>query len=315
METNVDIDVLIVNRLMGTISESDNQLLEEQLKSDKDLANRYNKMAKIWSKSATLSRAQAIENKRDIVWQKIERQTIKKQHNIFNQFLRIAAVLIPIFAIGIILSTISKHNNYQTFATTDSKDSITLSDNTTIILNNNSKILYEITENRRHVIIEGMAFFKVSRDENRPFTIDANQTKVTVLGTKFSVENIAERNRVNVIVTEGKVNFASDIEQLDLLANQSATCSLDGHITLNKANNCNWISGNIKLHDASLEVVIENLLSYYPEIKGVKNYSTTDSTRVTTEFGSQSLDDVLAELNIHFEKKIVLDNGYLMITD
>lgn len=231
--------------------------------------------------------------------------------------MRVAAVVVPILIIGTALSLLFGRPNYQTFATTDKCDSVKLADNTVVVLNKNSKIVYEVNDKKRNIReIEGIAYFKVARNEKLPFTVDAAQTKITVLGTKFEVENISERNRVHLAVTEGRVRFESAKEQVELTKNQSAICDNDGHITMDlRDTDIDWLSGKIILQNASLGEVIEELLSFYTEIKGVRNNATSDSVRVTTEFSNQSLRDVIEEINIHFEKKIVLSNGYLTITD
>ncbi|MBP5365938.1 MAG: FecR domain-containing protein [Bacteroidales bacterium] len=320
METNTDIESLIVRNLTGSATDEERRQLEQQLSTDDAAAARYARMQKIWAATAGLQRARTIGARQNDVWQKVSAQTVGKQRGrrtLFVRMMRVAAVVVPILIIGTALSLLFGRPNYQTFATTDKCDSVKLADNTVVVLNKNSKIVYEVNDKKRNIReIEGIAYFKVARNEKLPFTVDAAQTKITVLGTKFEVENISERNRVHLAVTEGRVRFESAKEQVELTKNQSAICDNDGHITMDlRDTDIDWLSGKIILQNASLGEVIEELLSFYTEIKGVRNNTTNDSVRVTTEFSNQSLRDVIEEINIHFEKKIVLSNGYLTITD
>lgn len=74
----------------------------------------------------------------------------------------------------------------------------------------------------------------------------------------------------------------------------------------------------IRFDGADIEKVTTTLLNYYPEIKGVKaecNISQ-DSVKITTSFNGQPLNEVLEELQIHFNHNFALDSdGYLIISD
>ncbi|MEX2351793.1 MAG: FecR family protein, partial [Balneolaceae bacterium] len=80
---------------------------------------------------------------------------------------------------------------YRTLSTMeDQQRLVTLEDGTRIRLNGNSSI--EIPEtflgDGREVRLNGEAWFKVERDENRPFSIKADRAVVRVLGTEFNVK-------------------------------------------------------------------------------------------------------------------------------
>ena len=70
------------------------------------------------------------------------------------------------------------------------------------------------------------------------------------------------------------------------------------------------------LRNADLRTVVNELMARYDGIKGVKGNIDGDSVLVTTSFEKQSLNDIIEELNFHFNQKISLDsNGYLTISD
>jgi transmembrane sensor len=67
----------------------------------------------------------------------------------------------------------------------------TLDDGTEVTLNAHSNIQVSFYRNRRHVHLhQGEAIFKVAKDPNRPFVVETDSTRITVLGTRFSVNKL-----------------------------------------------------------------------------------------------------------------------------
>jgi len=83
---------------------------------------------------------------------------------------------------------------------------IELADGSTVTLNTNSRIAVRYSADKRQVLIKrGEAEFRVARDTQRPFSVHANDTTVTALGTSFTVR--IDENRTDVVVTEGTVEI------------------------------------------------------------------------------------------------------------
>jgi len=264
--------------------------------------------------------AMRLESRKESVWNAVEQS---KEHKVISMnnlriLLRVAAVFVPLIIVGLIWQYNVKAPEVVVYTTTTERDTVTLDDGTTVIMNVNSELRYAQSSTKRSVELEGMAYFDVARDENKPFVIVAGEGEVTVLGTKFTVENIEDRERICVSVNEGKVKFEVGDHSVQLMANDIALWTEDGHIRVDRKeshDNSSWLNDYITLSDASLDDVMDKLLRHYPEIIGVKDESQPDTIRVTTTFDSQSLSSVLDELTIHFGKKIELDNGYLIISN
>jgi ferric-dicitrate binding protein FerR (iron transport regulator) len=64
------------------------------------------------------------------------------------------------------------------------------------------------TSTKRHVELVGEAFFEISHDVKRPFTITCNQTETEVVGTSFNIKQLKEV--VELYVRSGKVIFRSE---------------------------------------------------------------------------------------------------------
>lgn len=264
--------------------------------------------------------AMRLESRKESVWNAVEQS---KEHKVISMnnlriLLRVAAVFVPLIIVGLIWQYNVKAPEVVVYTTTTERDTVTLDDGTTVIMNVNSELRYAQSSTKRSVELEGMAYFDVARDESKPFVIVAGEGEVTVLGTKFTVENIEDRERICVSVNEGKVKLEVGDHSVQLMANDIALWTEDGHIRVDRKeshDNSSWLNDYITLSDASLDDVMDKLLRHYPEIIGVKDESQPDTIRVTTTFVSQSLSSVLDELTIHFGKKIELDNGYLIISN
>ncbi len=99
---------------------------------------------------------------------------------------------------------------YQTAQAEDKE--IFLPDGSVINLSAFSRIEIQLTEQQRHIYLtSGEAFFDVSKDPKRPFVVDTEDSRITVLGTHFNVN--ASSGFSQVSVEEGRVEVAN--QQLD----------------------------------------------------------------------------------------------------
>jgi ferric-dicitrate binding protein FerR (iron transport regulator) len=105
---------------------------------------------------------------------------------------------------------------------------ITLMDGTIVYLNANSKISFpeQFSVEKREVILEGEAFFEVTRNVKRPFTIQSGELTTTVLGTSFNIRSFAGEPQA-VSVATGKVKVSARdktgySEEIFLTPNQQA---------------------------------------------------------------------------------------------
>ena len=120
-----------------------------------------------------------------------------------------AAIVAAVLVISIGGRALLPSSQAYTFQTpVGGHEIVTLKDGSSIELNTNTVVRTAVTPDRRTATIEkGEAFFKIAHDVEHPFIVTANNAKITVLGTKFSVRD--QPDRVEVKLVEGKVWFAS----------------------------------------------------------------------------------------------------------
>ncbi|MEL4308891.1 FecR family protein [Joostella sp. CR20] len=96
---------------------------------------------------------------------------------------------------------------YNTITTAENElKTIVLNDSSVITLNENSRLKFptKFAENQREVSLDGEAYFKISKDKNRPFIVTANEVRTKVLGTEFNIKMQTEA--VSVALVEGSVD-------------------------------------------------------------------------------------------------------------
>jgi transmembrane sensor len=94
------------------------------------------------------------------------------------------------------------------------QDTATLNDGSSIVLNTDTEIATKYSANTREAdLIKGEAYFKISKNPDRPFIITSGKHRVTVLGTEFSVQKT--RNGIDVNVFSGRVAVQNNFERSD----------------------------------------------------------------------------------------------------
>lgn len=84
---------------------------------------------------------------------------------------------------------------------------VPLRDGSAVTLNSGSAIDVDFDEGIRRVrLLRGEALFDVAKDRSRPFVVEAASTRVTAVGTSFTVNRVSERD-VQVMVREGVVEL------------------------------------------------------------------------------------------------------------
>lgn len=316
---NSELDNKIICYLGGAMTPDEQRDFEQQALSDASLGKRLALAREMWHSADADRRRQVIESRREEVWQSIAESTTR-QHTLrlyVRTAMRIAAIVIPLIVLSIVgYGLMWQRPEKITYTAQADRLTVILPDSSEVTLNSNSQLTYWQDGDQRCAELSGMALFSVHRNEALPFVVSVSDARVEVLGTKFTVENIDNRDRVRVDVEEGLVAFSVGAEQKHLGVNDYATwrngAMYTGHHTSCQSS---WTREVIEFKNALLAGVAYELMSYYPEIKGIRGDLTADTTRVTTSFSHQQLQEVIEELNIHYNEKIAMDNGFLTISD
>lgn len=149
---------------------------------------------------------------------------------------------------------------------------LVLEDGTEIWLNAGSKLSYpeHFAKQSRAVLLEGEAFFKVSHDPARPFTVSMGKLSAKVLGTSFNIAAYPTGDKIRISVATGRVGVGDGEKGLD-------TLTQDKRLVFEKATGKfkvddypasfvnAWRDGTIRLEGASfseLAAIIKNNFGY-----------------------------------------------------
>jgi len=237
------------------------------------------------------------------LYKRLKTDKLIRGRNIFRTTaVRIAASVIIIIGLtftGLYIGTniFEKSNDNITTAGMNQKNvRVELPDGSTVFLNRNSSIRYpgKFEGRTRSVKLEGEAYFDIRNDASRPFTVDAGEANITVLGTSFNVNS--GNNRVEVLVTSGKVMLKSNrgeesvtLEQGDfgLVADNSA---LKTHN--DDPNYLSWKTNVLIFEGDSLGKVISDLKRVH-NINIETENDEIRNLRVSSVFDNQSPETII----------------------
>jgi ferric-dicitrate binding protein FerR (iron transport regulator) len=229
--------------------------------------------------------------------------------------LKYAAVFALIAALGFTYWIFSGPANTSgaTYATlTGEIEEVELADGTVVTLNENSQlmVLEGFNSGTRSVELSGTAFFDVTRDESKPFIIEAGNSEVKVLGTSFLVRSDDTATVTEVIVTSGSVALATSKGRANTGVVLSpgeigvADSRKTGVLKRNNrdANYLAWKDKKITFDRASLTEVARVLSDVYKvELSFEDNIQ---NCQITAQFQQQSIESVIEIISQTFNFEV-----------
>ena len=159
------------------------------------------------------------------------------------------------------------------------RSTISLLDGSEVTLNADSKLEVVFDASQREVVLtRGQAYFRVAKDEARPFVVIANDRRIIAVGTEFDVR-FREEGRVDVTLVEGRVDVETvsakragrnkklRTERLTLEPGEKlidASASEPSIATAVIADETSWMSGKLVFRDTPLPKAVDELNLYSP---------------------------------------------------
>ena len=154
-------------------------------------------------------------------------------------------------------------------STLDQSTKVQLVDGTLVTLNQNSQIQFPEVFGRkeRKVLLKGEGFFEVQSNPKKPFRVELDQERVSVLGTSFNIK--IKDGLTTIYVVEGRVQV-DQIEQsktLILEAGESAESSATGlekkSSSLELENSIAWKTRKLVFQGSSIQEAIRDINALY----------------------------------------------------
>lgn len=300
--SNMDYTILIHKYLTGEISSDDRKLLDVWLAASDENRQIFEEIKQIWESAGeeddfTDRDFQGeMEKLESAVRESVNKDKLISRYQRTSKLRNLALIAIVVF--GSVFAAIPYFQKSPVKSVTFSNSNnnlLLLSDSTRVLLNRNSSIAFNDSEDTREAILSGEAMFEVEQ-EIRPFTVSAGNVLVTVMGTSFVVKAYPD-SAVQVTVISGKVHVRSKERGIDLIQGEQSLMSVAGlSKSINEDPNFNsWYTRKLEFKNTELEKVLMLVEELYPISFRVSEKKIL-SCRFTGKFDNAKLEDVLKTL-------------------
>ncbi|MEH3115170.1 FecR family protein [Pedobacter terrae] len=219
----------------------------------------------------------------------------------FLPFISVAAATFFMLTIGITIwklnTKVSSENQLTIITGSKQQKRITLPDGSVVLLGPSAKLCYPkvfASNSRQLELKEGEAFFDISHQEKRPFTVRTSVgLNIKVLGTSFKVKSYEDSKQLEVAVVTGKVAVSNQKGNLGtLVKDESLTYDKNaGRAAIRKIKAPAFIE--FAFDGTSLDQVIAKL-GYVYSIKILLSDKSLGKLKTTASFSSkQSPEEIL----------------------
>ena len=220
MNSEKSIQTAIVRLFAGEASPEEVESIKGWLNLSPENRKLYFDLRDVWLASGTQFNAdhynveQAINQFREKLRQ--EKLNVARRL-VITKIRKYAAIILLVLALPLVYilgrNTPVGQNSYTTISCAlGDRTNLILPDSTEVYLNSGSKLTFNnnFTCGEREVILEGEAFFSVTKDKKNPFRVRSSDVEVEVLGTKFNMKAYSDEDNVAVTLSEGSLKITTN---------------------------------------------------------------------------------------------------------
>jgi ferric-dicitrate binding protein FerR (iron transport regulator) len=308
----------IAKYLSGEANATEIKKLMDWVESSDENLEEFIRYEKLWSESSVHKPFNAQK-----AWPKVSRRISQKKRHFNPYYLSAAAAIIALIVISIPFFNNKTTVPLPQFAisSTDNTLNSTLPDGSSVLLSKHSKIEYTFDTQKqiRLTKLSGKAFFCVKRDTKHRFVVEANRGGVEVLGTKFSVNELKNKD-VMVYVLSGRVKVflvraSKDTLSLIITNGEKALIKASNDTIIKQAQKTSafhaipktyTLHKTITFRNKDLSAIMTKLERYYSV--NIKIDEAVDKKlRFSSSFKDNSLNEILTvitqTLNLDYTKK------------
>ena len=308
----------LVRQSDGAFTPDDRAAFETWSSSDPRRARTFAAMARTWHEAADLKHLAHLVEAGPSDWvRKALRAMAPSLPTFQSAALAMAVVVVFVFA-GLLMSEGHETGVGQTRV-------LTLSDGSTVVLGASSRLVVKFTERERLISLKsGEALFEVRHNAVRPFVVDAGDTVVRDVGTRFDVNRTGASVRVAVLEGEVEVRelaapsvrlvrvvqFLRAGDSLEAIRGQAEGQPQPDSVSVRPVEPVAvtaWRDGRLVYDNARLADVIADVNRYYAP--GVTLDPASVDLRVTASFRTNEIPAFLNTLDSALPVKIERQGG------
>ena len=202
------------------------------------------------------------------------------------------------------------------------KFGIVLSDGSEVFLNSGSKIRYPVgfmKEASRNVYLDGEAFFTVSKDTLRPFTVITDDMNTQVYGTAFNVSSYKNEKNTSTVLVAGSVGvYKANNEEAGkpiIIHPKQRAVYMDNEIVVEKvmvSKYISWKDNKLLFIDDSFDLILKELERHF-NVTIENTYSALNQKKFTGTFENESLKTILMICQEHTPFNFSIDDNKVII--
>lgn len=334
MKEKVDtIDILIAKSVTGNVTQEEAIQAKEWKNVSEVNKSILLRSEKVWDQSKIYLSDSEISRDRTKIQDSINKELQEKLTRLRSQnlILKIAAILAVPIAMAISWYFISDATNFssenQYCEITSPKGNVskcTLPDGTEVWINTNSTISYNSNSfNRelREILLDGEAYFHVSCNNQKPFTVSTKFGNINVTGTEFNVKSYSGSYQLETVLAEGSIELLLNSNKGQIIklepgeravykqkSDKTKITKVDAEIY------SSWRNGEIIFKDATLNDLIKELQRIY-DIHFILEKEEIGEFRFRGMFSyNNNLIDALEKIKKTAELDYIIENKEVKLT-
>lgn len=327
---HIDVTDLIVRSFLGGLSAEDSEVLENWKAASRKNQLLYDQLHKVWrTQYQGPQYIRSSEMLEKIVNAGIGNEARSGKRTLIFYWTRVAAVLLLLFSFSVMvyrhMPDVKETESVSEMVTKSNpagiKSRILLPDSTLVWLNAESTLVYDknFRGDVRHIELQGEAYFEVTEDHSKPFTVKSGKIVTTALGTSFNISHYPDDLETNVSLLEGKVSISiADNQEMVILDPKEELLVSRNYGTIEKRAIRKpvtaWKDNIISFRSADFNEVMRTLERWYGVSIDASGYSGSE-WEYQADFKDLSLELVLQRIGFSQEFDFRIEDKKIKIYD
>lgn len=312
-------DDLLVSYLLNEASADARNMVEEWIIETAENRRYFEHFKLIWETSQNMAVSASLDE--NVAWDKFRERISKPQRKTIVRSLsafRVAATVVIAVGLAAISYLVWQNSANKPIAVAANETVVNqvLPDGSVITLNKHSSIEYnkKFRGNQRNVKLTGEAFFKVTPNKQKPFVVELNTVKVTVVGTAFNIRETD--SSTDVMVESGTVKVESGKQQVLLNPGEKISVNKNNEILHAQKTNDRlynyYVTKEFVCDDTPLWKLVETLNEAYNAHIEIADPDVA-KLPLTTTFHNEPLENILRVISETFNLTVAHEGDRIIL--